>query len=737
MATLSTTERQRRWATRVLLVGLVALGTTVLTQEGILRLGIVDRIELATLDYRFAARGAIRTPEDSSNVVIVEISTDSFRSIPERYPWPRSHYAHLLRNLRQAGARVVAFDLLFSDPDGLAPQHDSAFAAAIRETGIAVLAGKREEDNPLYVQTKALLDFGTIFFSADSSVGLVNLRPDVDGVYRLYNTAYLMDTSAAGGVYVPSLAFAALNKYYGFLPFTTPVPGDRSFSYAGRSFPAYDAGSILVNFYGPDGTFPHLKFEDVIDDSSFTTVEETSTGEQVNTFTDPDFGYLHDGTFRGKIVLVGVTVPEYKDLFPVSIARGQLRGDNLMYGVEIHANVIENVLRNDFLQGQPFLSQVLMILGLTIFSFTASSAIKAWKTRHHSLVEAAGFLFVALLLLGIGVLAVQLFLRFNYVLALTPALVAILGGYISSTVYHFITERKQRLLIKSMFSTYVNPAVVDELVANPERLVLGGRREELTVLFSDIEGFTTFSQKMEPERLVALLNEYLSVMSDVVFRNKGTLDKYEGDAIMAFWGAPIPQEDHPLLACRTALQMKDQLAALNAEWLQQGKPHLNIRIGINTGTMVVGNMGSAGKFAYTVIGDSVNLASRLEGANKEYRTTIMVSERTYGFVRDAILARKLDKITVKGRSEPVTTYELLQELKGMVDDETRRFLAAYEEGLERYYGRDWEGAIRSFERALALRPGDGPSALHRSRSLAYAAVPPPDNWDGVFVMTTK
>ena len=737
MVTASATARRRRWATRVLLVGLIALGTVVLTQEPILRLGVVDRIELATLDYRFAARGPVRTPEDSSNVVIVEISTDSFRSIPERYPWPRSHYAHLLRNLHRAGARVVAFDLLFSDPDGLAPENDSIFAAAIRETGIAVLAGKREEDNPLYVQTKAVLDFGTIFFSADSSVGLVNLRPDADGIYRLYNTSYVMDTSAAGGIQVPSLAFAALNKYYGFLPFTTPTPTGRSFTYAGRSFPAYDAGSILVNFYGPDGTFPHLKFEDVIDDSTLTTVDEARTGERLDTFIDPDFGYLVDGTFRNKIVLVGVTVPEYKDLFPVSIARGQLRGDNLMYGVEIHANVIENVLRGDFLRGQPFVSQVLMILGLTIFSFSVTSAIKGWKTRYHSLVEAAGFMFVALLLLGVGLFSVQLFTRYNYVLAVTPAFVAVLGGYVSSTVYHFITERKQRLLIKSMFSTYVNPTVVDELVSNPDRLVLGGRRDELTVLFSDIEGFTTFSQKMEPERLVALLNEYLSVMSDVIFRNEGTLDKYEGDAIMAFWGAPIPQPDHPLLACRTALQMNEALRRLNSDWAQQGKPHLNIRIGINTGPMVVGNMGSAGKFAYTVIGDSVNLASRLEGANKEYRTTIMVSEQTYNFVRNGILARKLDRITVKGRTEPVATYELLQELDAPVEPELREFLAVYEEGLERYYGRRWSEAIALFERALGLKPGDGPSALYISRALAYAASPPPPDWDGVFVMTTK
>jgi adenylate cyclase len=719
------------------LVALVALLVAVLTQESILRLGVIDRIELSTLDYRFAARGSLRTPGDSTNVVIVEISDDAFRSIPERYPWPRSHYARLLRNLQRAGARVVVFDLIFSDPDGLAPANDSAFAAAIRETGLAVLAGKREQDNSLYVRTTSALDFGTIFFPADSSVGLVNLRPDVDGLYRLYNTSYHMDTSANGSIPVPTLAFAALNKLFGFPPFTIPEPTRESFTFAGRTIPAYDAASMLVNFYGPAGTFPFVKFQDVVDDSTFDTVEETAAGEQINAFTDPQFGYLYDGTFRNKIVLVGVTVPEYKDLFPVSIGRGRQRGDNLMYGVEIHANVIENVLRGDFLHLQPFPSRMTMILLLSAIAFFVTSASKASRTRFHFLAELAAFVFMLLLIALVAATSVILFTRWNYVLAVAPAILSVLGGYAASTVYHFVTERKQRLLIKSMFSTYVNPAVVDELVAHPEKLVLGGKREELTVLFSDIEGFTTFSQNMEPEKLVALLNEYLSTMSDVIFRNQGTLDKYEGDAIMAFWGAPVPQPNHPLLACLSALQMNAALTEMNRLWRGQGKPYIYSRIGINTGPMVVGNMGSAGKFAYTVIGDSVNLASRLEGANKEYKTSVMVSQRTYDLVREEILGRKLDRIAVKGRSEPVTTYELLQPLSQPMVPGLAEFLLHYERGLECYFGRKWSEGVDAFTHALRLRPDDGPSQLYLSRTNAYLTSPPPETWDGVFVMKSK
>jgi adenylate cyclase len=731
------TISRRRWTVRLSLVGLVALIITALTQIPAVRLGLLDRIELSTLDYRFATRGTLRTPTDSASVVIVEVSEDAFRSIPERYPWPRAHYARLLRNLHRAGARVVAFDLLFSDPDGYSSANDSIFGAAIRETGTVVLAGKREQDHPLYVQTRSTLDFGNIFAGMDSSVGLVNLRPDADGVYRLYNTSYLMDTSGSGTLMVPTFAFAALNTYFGLPPLTVPEPSNGSFRFAGRMIPAYDAGSMLINFYGPAGSFPHVQFHDVIDDSTFDTMEEIASGEQTNTFTDPEFGYLNDRTFRNKIVLVGVTVPEYKDLFPVSIARGQQRGDNLMYGVEIHANVIENVLRNDFLRCQSFPSQVLMILALTALSFLGTSVIKAAKTKFYFLAELAGFLFTLLLLVSAGAVAVSLFEHWNFVLAVSPAVLSILGGYVTSTVYNFVTERKQRLLITSMFSTYVHPTVVDELVANPEKLVLGGKREELTVLFSDIEGFTTFSQNMEPEKLVALLNEYLSAMSDVIFRNQGTVDKYEGDAIMAFWGAPIPQSNHPQLACLSALQMKDALGEMNRLWHEQGKPHIHARIGINTGPMVVGNMGSAGKFAYTVIGDSVNLASRLEGANKEYRSSIMVSERTYDLVRKDILGRKLDRIAVKGRSEPVTTYELLQPLRQPITPELAAFLEKYERGLELYFERKWSQAAGAFEAALLLKPEDGPSRLYLSRIHTYLTSPPPESWDGVFIMRSK
>jgi adenylate cyclase len=381
-------------------------------------------------------------------------------------------------------------------------------------------------------------------------------------------------------------------------------------------------------------------------------------------------------------------------------------------------------------------TEILMVIGLTLIAFFATSLIKELPSKHTALIElvAAGTAFVLAGLVVFG--AAEAFRQWGLVLAATPALLAVGLGYISSTTYHFIQERNKRLLIKSMFSTYVNPQLVDQLVNDPSKLVLGGKREELTVLFSDIAGFTTISEDQAPERLVALLNEYLSEMSAIIFANRGTVDKYVGDAIMAFWGAPLPEPDHAYLACRSALEMRRALEELNKRWNAAGRPPLRARIGLNTGPMIIGNMGAARKFNYTVIGDSVNLASRLEGVNKEYGTGLIVSEWTYGAVRERISGRRLDRIAVKGRSAPVTIYELLEERSGRSGDLSAG-VAEYEAGLELYFGRRFREAAEAFARVLQLRTDDPPARVFLARATEFAANPPPPEWDGVYVMRRK
>lgn len=710
-----------------------ALLVIIITQENILKLGIIRRLELASIDYRFESRGTSPVFKDSAHVVIVEISEESFKSLPQKWPWPRSYYARALKNLKAAGAKAVGLDLILGGNDVYSLANDDSLRAAIRETGAAVLAGKTEVLNDLFMHTTSTENFGNIFFDVDSTIGLVNIRNDADGVYRRYSPFFGTNT----GLRIPTFSFAILGKYFGLPALTTAENHSDEFIFAERSIPKYDATSMLINFLGPDKSFRRVKFVDVIDDDSFTTNEEEETGEEINTFSDPDYGLLYDSTFTGKIVLIGSTVPEDHDLFPVSFARGRQDGDNLMYGVEIHANVIESILRSRFVKKQSTLIEILTIIALTLLTFLVTSRLKSSGTRHHVLVELNGFLFALSEILIVGYVALVLFREQSYLMSAISPMIAVVAGYFSSTAYHFVVERKQRMLIKSMFSTYVNPSVVDELISNPEKLKLGGERKELTVLFSDVEGFATMSEGMQPEALVGLLNEYLSLMTEIVFHNHGTLDKYEGDLVMAFWGAPIAQQDHALRACTTAIQMQEAIAGLRREWELQNRPKLNVRIGINTGEMVVGNLGATGKFDYTVIGDSVNLASRLEGANKQYKSSILVSERTYDCVKDHILGRELDLITVIGRLEPIRIYELITMRNGSAAGEKEDMIGRFQKALVLYRRREWSAAHRAFVELKKSYPGDYATQLYIDRSALYEKDPPANDWNGVFTLTTK
>lgn len=725
------TSRQR-WLSKLGLAVGVALLVVVLTQERILKLGIVERLELASIDYRFESRGVNIAFKDSSDVVIVEISEESFKSLPEKWPWPRSYYARLIRNLTAAGARAIGIDLILGKST-YGRADDEELRSAIIESRNVVVAGKAPQQEAAYEIVTTHEDFGNTFFNVDSSLGAVNVLNDADGVLRRYRPMWGTNTS----LLIPAFAFAVLDKYFGLTALNVVENYSDHFVFVHAEIPKYDATSFLINFYGPSGSFRRVNFADVIDDATLTTTEEEQTGAELNLFSDPDIGYLHSGLFKGKIVLVGSMAPEEHDLFPVAFARGERTGDNLMYGVEIHANVIESVLRNEFLRKQSAATEILLVFVLTVLTFFVTSAFKSSKTKHAFLVELNGFLFVMAEVFVIGYAALYLFNKQNYLLTAISPILAVVAGYVSNTVYHFVVERKQRMLIKAMFSTYVNPSVVEELITHPDRLKLGGERRELTVMFSDIEGFTTIAEHMESHKLVSLLNEYLSAMTEIVMKNDGTLDKFEGDAIVAFWGAPIPQEDHAVRACLCALQMQDALVDIRRFWKEHNKPSINVRIGINTGDMVVGNMGGAGKFDYTVIGDSVNLASRLEGANRQYKTGILVGEHTYELVSDKILGREVDLISVKGRTAPVKIFELLQAKDSTIDQSLGKFLSVYEEALRLYRERKWREATTRFTEARLIKPDDHLSRLYIERATHYTAHPPPPEWDEVFVMQTK
>ncbi|MCX5852409.1 MAG: adenylate/guanylate cyclase domain-containing protein [Deltaproteobacteria bacterium] len=298
-----------------------------------------------------------------------------------------------------------------------------------------------------------------------------------------------------------------------------------------------------------------------------------------------------------------------------------------------------------------------------------------------------------------------------------------------------MTEEREKKKIRGAFQYYLTASVITEILKDPSKLKLGGDKKDLSVLFSDIRGFTSISEKMTPEELVHLLNEYLTAMTDVVFKYDGLLDKYMGDAIMAVFGAPLDQPDHPMRACTTALVMMEELRKLQKKWAGEGKPVLNIGVGVNTGDMVVGNMGSQMRFDYTVMGDSVNLGSRLEGINKEYGTNIVISEYTHERVKDELRCRELDSVRVKGKALPVKIYELLGRKE---DGETAyEWVRIFEEGLTHYKAKRWDEAIAGFKKVLAVKEDDHPSNLYIKRCGDLKENPPPGSWDGVYTMTKK
>jgi adenylate cyclase len=300
---------------------------------------------------------------------------------------------------------------------------------------------------------------------------------------------------------------------------------------------------------------------------------------------------------------------------------------------------------------------------------------------------------------------------------------------------HWVVDREKRT-IRHAFSRYLSPQVVAEVLQNPALLTLGGSRRVMTVFFSDLAGFTTISEALPAEKMVPLLNRYLHRMTQVILELDGTVDKYIGDAIMAFWGAPLVQEDHAVRACLAALRQREAMAEFREATRADGLPELHARMGVNTGPMTVGNMGSEDRFDYTVMGDAVNLASRLEGANKSFGTTIMISQSTFEAAGEVIEARELDLLKVKGKTEPMRVYELMAH-KGRLDAATAEMKEMYEQGLALYRSRFFAEALVWFEKARERVPGDGPSGVYIDRCRTFLDTPPPAAWDGVFTMTTK
>lgn len=712
------------------------------TQEWLFYIGPLKSLELKLIDERFARRGKIDI-SDSADVIILEITQKTHNSIPHPYkswPWPRFIFANIIENLNEAGVKAIGIDLVMSNSDRMDPANDSLLTETIRKYRNVVVAGKVDIEQESIKQSGGSYqinlkeNFKNIFFEADSSIGIVNTPGDFDEVYRRYQP--FVNFSIQGKNY-PSFSFALLNKYFDLPSLYTSVNEKDKFVLADREIPKFDHTSMLINFYGADRTFPRVNLSQVLDDKDFKTSDELMYETDLNLWDDPDYGLVNSGRFKDKIVIIGSSMPEDKDFFNISFSPKLKEGDNKLAGVEFHANALQNVIWNDFITVQSQLFGIISLLILSILIFYGSSFIKQIKIKHHFLLEIVNVVFIVIIIFGIYELGFYLFIENQYVISLVSPLFAVIMAYFSSTAYNFISERSQSKMIKGMFSHYVSGSLVNELLQDPDKLKLGGEKRNLTILFSDIAGFTSISERMGAEELVVFINEYLTEMTKIVINNSGTLDKYIGDAIMAFWGAPLPMNDHAIRACRTAVEMQKRLAVLRQKWAINKDHQIQIRVGLNTGDVVVGNIGGQNRFDYTVMGDTVNLASRLEGANKQYGTLNMISEHTYKVVMGEVVVRELDNIRVKGKEKPTRVFELV----GLQNDDEalQKFdnLKLYFEALELYKQANFIDAKNRFIKSSEFLPDDGPSILYIDRCQYYIDNPPEKDWNGVFVMKTK
>ncbi len=678
----------------------------------------VNTLELKTIDWRFQWRGPISVKD--SPIVLVTIDDQSFESLPDRWPWPRYYYANVIENLTRAGAKAIGVDVILDVPDRFGVQSDQRLADAIRKSGRVVLSGKLEER----IATGQIRSYRypvkpiAILLQADSAWGVTAIQADPDGIYRRYFVFQDYQDKS-----LPSFGIQVLRKYFN-LPTTEGQPTSAGDIHLGNlRIPISADGLMMIDFAGPAGTFPHYSFDTVIDDDRFD-------------LGDYDLNYfnttlLPDGVFKDKIVLIGSTATELRDNFPTPFFDFKdSQGNNqraAMPGVEIHANAIRTILSQHFFTQLSNGYYLLFLLFIILVIYLLVMRLPAlWSV-----------VIVVVLVAAYNLAQFLLFSNSGFVMEMVAPTAAIFLSFIASNLHQYVVTAREKKMIIGAFERFVPRKVVDELLEHPEKLTLGGEERFLTVLFMDLANFTSTAEQLKPAELVQLINLYLTEMTEIILKYDGIIDKYEGDAVMAEFGTPVHFEDHAIKACTAALEMQRQLKKLNLSRFKGVVSQLSSRIGINSGNMIAGNMGSKNVFDYTVMGDAVNLASRLEGANKIYKTGIMISEDTYNLVKDQFVVRPLDLIRVKGRKKPSRVFELIDQKENKLPDQLKTMLPIFVTGIRYYHHREWGKAEECFRYCLKMVPGDGASELYLTRALECAKNPPPPEWDGVFTLKVK
>lgn len=726
---------------RKLLFGAVIALLTAIFANAAFFFNMFEGLELKTFDIR--ARYFSKDNHPSKDIAIVLIDEASLRAmnpVVGRWPWPRSLQADLIDFLVLSGAKAVLFDILFTEnervpgapPGTLSPNDgrliESSAAADNVYHAAQIVIDEEDEYNRALLNRPLPDDFVKAFsiktkgfpatphnnyyipfpelYRASKGIGVVEFLSDGDGIYRRtklirhYRGSYFPVLSIAPliGILKPDYLEQSKNKL---------ILAGSGVSEPHVSIPIQEDGTYLINMYGD---FKPYSMSGVL-----ASIQKIKMGELEGLPISPD-------EFRDKVVFVGASAVGVEDLKATPLG-------SRTPGVFLHASIYSNMVKKDFLK---YASPWVAITSILFLSFATAFAI-LWSRRT---VYQLGIPFV---LAFIYIFISFWWFKKSVVFDMVAPVISIICSWMGTFAYLSFTEGKDKRKIRKMLGQYVSPSILAAIVDKSKKDALKaevGSKEKLTILFSDIRGFTTMSEALEAEKVVELLNSYLSSMVDVIFKHDGTLDKFIGDAIMAFWGAPIKVDDHGIRAVETALEMIRRLDELNRENEAKGLSRFFIGIGINTGDVILGNIGSERKLDYTAIGDNVNLASRTEGLTKEYGRPILITEATFHEVKDAIVCRVVDVVRVKGKKKGIRIYEPFGKINELSDTQ-RKVVSLTEEGFNLYLNREWDRARDAYLELSSLQPDDTLGKIFIKRCEDYMIEGPPEEWEGVYTMKSK
>ena len=570
----------------------------------------LESLEFSMRDLFMRLRG---TEEPSGEIVIVSIDEFSFNWTGYQWPWPRSYFAEIVEQIHAGGGKVVGVDVILAEPDEAA-ENDQFFADALGKVPASVTVVQIVRQSGQGFESESLVLPLTPYREALDGMGITSFIRDEDAIVR---SVVAVDSYQDKSYFNWAFDIARL-----YLNTSAPTRENSTLLFNGQAVPL-NGGTITVNYAGPAGTYPTYSASDVHDG---ITLE-----------SNPD-------AFRDKIVLIGATSVTLQDTYPTPFS-----ATIPTPGVEIVANTVDTIIHGKYITIAPGWLTLLITLTAGLAAYFISLPKRPTQTITLLILTMAGYWVAALII----------FIRQRYILPVATPEIMLFLGVVLPTLEQAVAQEREKRRIRNLFSRFISPEMVDQMVATQDLNSLN-KRSNISILFSDIRGFTTLSEKLAPEDVVALLNPYLEVMSRVIYKHGGTVDKYEGDAIMAFFGEPVHYEDHAVRALRAAMDMRKALAELQAQWSKEGRStQIEMGVGINSGEVFVGLLGSEQRINYTVIGDNVNLASRLQDLTKTYAWPVLISESTYQQVKDEFETEFADAVTVKGKTQSVNVYKVI------------------------------------------------------------------------------